>query len=127
VKPAHVVILNEASQSLVDHVSNSHGHAYGRRVFGVKLRNTISRELFVIFGRPRYHGFMVKASRPHPVPSALPPSEAELEAWHALSREEQLARYREALQNSGRKRVIGTSMAIILTEARRRVAARREI
>jgi hypothetical protein len=62
-----------------------------------------------------------------PVPSALPPSEAELEAWHALSREEQLARYREALQNSGRKRVIGTSMAIILTEARRRVAARREI
>jgi hypothetical protein len=64
---------------------------------------------------------MGKAFHPHPVPSALPPSEADLAAWHALSRDEQ------ALQNIGRERVIDTSMATILTKARRRVAARREI
>ncbi len=33
-----------------------------------------------------------------PLLSALPPTEAELAAWHALSREEQLAGFREALQ-----------------------------
>ena len=32
-----------------------------------------------------------------PLPSAVPPTEAEAAAWRALSREEQLARYREVL------------------------------
>jgi hypothetical protein len=38
--------------------------------------------------------------------SELPPTEAELAAWHGLSREEQFARYREALQAPDAGRVI---------------------
>jgi hypothetical protein len=60
-----------------------------------------------------------------PIPSALPPTEAELAAWRALSRDEQLARYREALNAPDAARVGEATMADVLTAARRRVAARR--
>ncbi len=58
-------------------------------------------------------------------PSPLPPTEAELAAWHALSRDEQLARYREALHHPDCDRIIKATMADVLTRARKRVAARR--
>jgi hypothetical protein len=61
----------------------------------------------------------------HPSPSALPPTEAELAAWQALSRDEQLARYREALLAPDAARVSEATMADVLTAARQRVAARR--
>jgi hypothetical protein len=60
-----------------------------------------------------------------PLPSALPPTEAELAAWQALSRDEQIARYREALQAPEAGRVSKATMADVLTAARQRVAARR--
>ena len=60
-----------------------------------------------------------------PIPSALPPTEAELAAWRALSRDEQLARYREALNAPDAARVGEATMADVLTAARKRVAARR--
>jgi hypothetical protein len=60
-----------------------------------------------------------------PLLSALPPTEAELAAWHALSREEQLARHREALQATDAGRVSKATMADVLAAARQRVAARR--
>ena len=58
-------------------------------------------------------------------PSALPPNEADLTAWRALSRDEQLARYREVLTAPDAGRVSKASMADVLTAARQRVAARR--
>lgn len=60
-----------------------------------------------------------------PLPSAAPPTEAELAAWRALSRDEQLARYREALLGPDAERVSEASMADVLVAARQRVAARR--
>ena len=58
-------------------------------------------------------------------PSHLAPTEAELEAWNALTRDEQLARYRESLADPDCDRISGASMAEILAEARERVAARK--
>lgn len=58
-------------------------------------------------------------------PSALPPTEAELAAWRALSPDERLARYRQALQTPDARRVSKATMADVLTAARQRVAARR--
>ena len=58
-------------------------------------------------------------------PSAIPPTEAELDGWRVLSREEQLARYQAALQAPDAGRVSKASMADVLIEARRRVARRR--
>jgi len=60
-----------------------------------------------------------------PFPSALPPTEAELAAWRALSRDEQLTRTREALLAADAGRVSQASMADVLIAARQRVAARR--
>ncbi len=60
-----------------------------------------------------------------PFPSARPPTEAELAIWRALSRDEQLARYRDALQAPDARRVSEATMADVLTAARQRVAARR--
>jgi hypothetical protein len=60
-----------------------------------------------------------------PFPSALPPTEAELTAWRALSRDEQLDRYREALQAPEAGRVSQATMADGLIVARQRVVARR--
>ncbi len=59
------------------------------------------------------------------MPSALPPSEAELAAWNALTRDEQISSYREALSHPDCDLVSSATMADILTEARARVAARR--
>jgi hypothetical protein len=59
------------------------------------------------------------------IPSALPPTEAELAVWRALSRDEQLALYREALLAPEARRVSSATMADVLKTARERVAARR--
>jgi hypothetical protein len=58
-------------------------------------------------------------------PSPLPPTEAELAVWHALSRDEQLTRYREALHHPDRDRIGNATTADVLIRARQRVAARR--
>lgn len=58
-------------------------------------------------------------------PSPLPPTEAELASWRALSRDEQLDRYREALHQPDCDRISDVTMADVLTRARERVAARR--
>ena len=57
-----------------------------------------------------------------PFPSALPPTEAELAAWQALSRDEQLARTREAILAPDAARVSTASMADVLTAARQQGA-----
>jgi len=61
----------------------------------------------------------------HAAPSPLPPTEAELAAWHALSRDEQLARYRQALHHPDCDRVSGAAMRDVLAAARQKAAARR--
>ena len=63
-------------------------------------------------------------SATRPFPSALPPTEAEAYAWRALSRDEQLARTREALLAPDAGRVSKATMADVLAAARQRVAAR---
>jgi hypothetical protein len=57
-------------------------------------------------------------------PSALPPTKAELEEWNALSREEQVKRYREALAHPDCDIVTDDTMADILAEAQARFTAR---
>jgi hypothetical protein len=59
------------------------------------------------------------------MPPPLPPTEAELEAWNALTRDEQIARYREYLSHPDCERVSSATMADVLAEARERVAHRR--
>lgn len=59
------------------------------------------------------------------MPSPLPPTEAELSAWNALTRDEQLARYREYLEHPDCQRITDANMAEVLATARERVAARR--
>ena len=56
-------------------------------------------------------------------PSATP-TQAELEAWAALPREEQIARYREALTHPDCNTLADDSMSDILAAARQRVASR---
>jgi hypothetical protein len=63
------------------------------------------------------------AARTDVVPSATP-TEAELTAWAALSREAQVSRYREALMHPDRGATTGDSMSDILAAERQRVAAR---
>jgi hypothetical protein len=58
-------------------------------------------------------------------PSPLAPTEAELAAWNALTRDEQIARYRRYLTDPDCHRVSSATMADVLAEARERVAARR--
>ncbi len=58
-----------------------------------------------------------------PAPSALPPTEAERAAWEALSRDDQLARTREALQTPDAARASNATMAEVLNAARQRVAS----
>jgi hypothetical protein len=53
-------------------------------------------------------------------PAARPPSEAETAAWQALSREEQVRLYREALAHPDCGVVTEDSMAEILARAARR-------
>ncbi|GLH82476.1 hypothetical protein SSBR45G_73850 [Bradyrhizobium sp. SSBR45G] len=58
--------------------------------------------------------------KPRLLPSALPPGEAELAEWQALSRKEQLACYRAALLHPDCLRISTATMSDILAEARRR-------
>lgn len=58
------------------------------------------------------------------MPSPLPPTEAELAAWNALTRDEQIARYREYLADPDCHRLTGSTVATILDRARERVATR---
>ena len=57
------------------------------------------------------------------LPSATP-TEAELDAWAALSRDVQMSCYREALAHSDCSAVADEDMQDILEAARRRVASR---
>lgn len=57
------------------------------------------------------------------MPSATP-TEAELAAWAALPRDEQVRRYQEALAHPDCSVPTSDSMSDILTAARQRVAAR---
>ncbi len=61
----------------------------------------------------------------HLLPSALPPTDAERAAWNALTRDEQLARYRDVLLSPDAGRITGATMQDVLIEGRRLVAARR--
>ena len=61
----------------------------------------------------------------HPMPSPLPPTEVELAEWNALSRDEQITRFREYLSHPDCERVSDATMADVLAEGRERVAARR--
>jgi hypothetical protein len=63
------------------------------------------------------------ATRTEIMPSATP-TEAELAAWTALSREAQVSRYREALTHPDCSIVTDESMGDILAAARERVATR---
>jgi hypothetical protein len=72
----------------------------------------------------RYDSFMTD-TKLRPMPSPLPPTEAELEAWNALTRDEQIARYREYLSHPDCERASNATMADVLVEARERVAHRR--
>ena len=58
-------------------------------------------------------------------PSPLPPTEAELTAWQALSRDEQLTRYRQALHQADCDRISGATMNDVLAAARQTSATRR--
>jgi len=58
------------------------------------------------------------------MPSPLPPTEAELAEWKALSPDEQMARYSGVSDDPDCQRVSKASMADVLTAARERVAAR---
>lgn len=59
------------------------------------------------------------------VPSALPPSEAELADWQALSREEQIARFKEFFAHTDCETCTAETAEDIIAAARQRVAARR--
>jgi hypothetical protein len=59
------------------------------------------------------------------MPSPLSPTEAELAAWNALTRDEQIARYREYLAQPDCDRISDATMSDILAKARERVAARK--
>ncbi|MGO9771278.1 MAG: hypothetical protein ACLPSW_17345 [Roseiarcus sp.] len=59
------------------------------------------------------------------MPSPLPPTEAELAEWNALTRDQQIARYRDYLWRPDCERVSSATMADVLAEGRERVAARR--
>ena len=58
------------------------------------------------------------------IPSATIGEEAEVAAWDALPRDEQVRRYREALAHPACDAITDDSMSDILAAARRRVAAR---
>lgn len=60
------------------------------------------------------------------MPSATAGNEAEEAAWNALSREEQVRRYREVLGQPACDIITDDSMSDILAAARQRVATRRD-
>jgi len=58
-------------------------------------------------------------------PSALPPSEAELAEWNALSREEQIARYREFFAHPDCNTFADETAEEVIAAAQKQAAARR--
>lgn len=72
-----------------------------------------------------WYNFLMATVKIHIMPSPLPASESERNEWNALTREEQVARYREYLSQPECDRLTSVTMADILTEARAEVAARR--
>jgi hypothetical protein len=60
-------------------------------------------------------------------PSPLPPTEAELEEWNALTRDEQIARYREYFAGPDCDAFTNETPDEILAAARAQVAARRRV
>jgi hypothetical protein len=64
-------------------------------------------------------------TKTHAMPSPLPPTDAELATWNALTRDEQIARYREYLSQPDCHRFTDSNMTDVLDRARQRVAARR--
>jgi hypothetical protein len=71
------------------------------------------------------HMTMMKTTRKKITLSALPPTEAELAAWNALTRDEQVEHYRELLQSPECNTFTDDTPEEILAAARERVAARR--
>jgi hypothetical protein len=68
----------------------------------------------------------VMTGKPAPsMPSPLPPTDAELASWNALTRDEQLARSREYLARPDCDRVSHATLADISTDALARVAGLR--
>ena len=59
------------------------------------------------------------------LPSALPASEVELAKWQGLSREEQIARYREVLEHPDSLRISHATMNDVLAKARQLAEKRR--
>jgi len=59
------------------------------------------------------------------MPSALPPSEAELAVWNALTRDEQIARYQEFFAHSDCNTFTDETAEDIIATARARAKARR--
>lgn len=67
----------------------------------------------------------MSATKARATPSPLPPTEAELAEWNGLTRDEQIARYREYLSHPDCERASDASMSDVLNKARERVAARK--
>jgi hypothetical protein len=65
------------------------------------------------------------SAQPYVVPSATAGDEADLDAWNALSRDEQVRRYRETLTHPACDTIVDDSMSDILAAGRQRVAGRR--
>jgi hypothetical protein len=59
------------------------------------------------------------------MPSALPPSEAELAEWNALTRDEQIARYREFFAHPDCDIFTDETIEEIIAAVRAQAAARR--
>jgi hypothetical protein len=59
------------------------------------------------------------------IPSALPPSEAELAEWNALSRDEQIARHREFFAHPDCNAFTDETAEEIIAAAQSQAAARR--
>ncbi len=59
------------------------------------------------------------------MPSELPPTEVELAEWNALTREQQIARYREYFAHPDCEAFTADTPEEILAAARAQVAARR--
>ena len=64
-------------------------------------------------------------TKPRAMPSPLPPTEAELAEWNALTRDEQLARYRELFAHPDCDTFTNETPNQILVAAREQVAARK--
>ena len=66
------------------------------------------------------------ATYTHVMPSATA-DEAEVAAWNALPRDEQVRRYRDLLASPACCTIINDNMSDILAAARARVTARRDV